>query len=398
MNIQKLFLATLLLILPIFCFGWGFPTRQKKDETIQPQQNVRSDEIPEEINESGPASPAQIQQTIDKIRKSPEDLKNEKEERKKEGSNPIIELKTKKMKKLFHIFENPDYYHDQGVKIPRGILLVGPPGSGKTTYVKELATRGECWLYSQQAAAIGGSFAQEGVEYLKALCLDAFNHATRKHPAIVFLDEIDLLVRSRDDLGGGSGGVDMSKTLMFLATEIEKDKYEHVIFIGATNRPGDLDAAFKRAGRIDKTIEFEMPNEQELEDAIRQFSIDFPILKGKEPVHLAKKMFNEEFSYAYVKLVLSEAVENALYEGRDTVIQEDYDYAMSCAIKKIKEDRLRGWPHERSELEKDHKCFTTIVGSLPTHDIMAAIQIMKHRGYDGDLIDIVERMGPQTRT
>ena len=222
--------------------------------------------------------------------------------------------------------KNPDLFRELGIEPPKGVLLHGPPGCGKTLLAKAVAAESGATFISLVASELVQKFIGEGARIVREL----FDLARRKAPSIVFIDEVDAIAAKRIEIGT-SGEREVQRTLMQLLAEIDGFKpLDRVKVIAATNRIDILDPAILRPGRFDRIIEVPPPSKK---GRVEIFKIHTRRLKAKGDIDyefLAE--ITEGFTGAEIKLVVVEAGYMAVRENRLYVTMND----LLKAIEKVK--------------------------------------------------------------
>ncbi|WP_373031595.1 ATP-dependent zinc metalloprotease FtsH [Sulfurovum sp.] len=228
--------------------------------------------------------------------------------------------------------KNPDKYEQIGAKIPRGILLMGSPGTGKTLLAKAVAGEAEVPFFSIS----GSEFVEMFVGVGAARVRDLFKKAKKEAPAIIFIDEIDSVGRARG-AGIGGGHDEKEQTLNQILAEMDGfESEEQVVVIAATNRPDVLDFALLRPGRFDRKITLSLPDvnarEKILNIHIRKVRID-------DSVDLAKvAKISIGFSGADLANLVNEAAMHAAREGQKHVTQDNFMYARDRILMGVEQE------------------------------------------------------------
>jgi proteasome regulatory subunit len=234
--------------------------------------------------------------------------------------------------------KNPELFRELGIDPPKGVLLYGPPGCGKTLLAKAVATESNATFISLVASELVQKYIGEGARIVREL----FALARKKAPAIVFIDEVDAIAARRLEIGT-SGEREVHRTLMQLLAELDGFKpLDRVKVIAATNRIDILDPAILRPGRFDRIIEVPLPNKK---GRIEIFKIHTRKLKIKGEVDYELLAdLTEGFSGAEIKLSVVEAGYIAIREGRLYVTMDD----LLKGIEKVKSKKpLRDtWSYE----------------------------------------------------
>ena len=159
------------------------------------------------------------------------------------------------LKEIVDYLHGPARYKEIGAAMPKGVLLVGPPGTGKTMLAKAVAGEANVPFFSMS----GSEFVEMFVGMGAAKVRDLFRQAKEKAPCIVFIDEIDAIGQKRDGRVGGND--EREQTLNQLLTEMDGfEENSGVVLLAATNRPESLDPALTRPGRFDRRIPVELPD------------------------------------------------------------------------------------------------------------------------------------------
>lgn len=181
----------------------------------------------------------------------------------------ILPAETKRKLQLIQKFiENPQLVRDLGVAPPTGILLFGPPGNGKTTIGRVLASETEATFLSVNAADILSKWLGDSERHVKELFAQARNHV----PAIIFIDELDALLEQRGEALSGGDHARNAVVNTFLAEMDGIDPSARIFVVGATNRPELLDSALMRPGRLGEAIEISLPDASGRKELLKQFS------------------------------------------------------------------------------------------------------------------------------
>ncbi len=220
---------------------------------------------------------------------------------------------------------NPGKYREVGAAVPKGILLVGPPGTGKTMLAKAVAGEANVTFFSMSGSEFVEMFVGMGASKVR----DLFRQAKEKAPCIVFIDEIDAIGQKRDGRVGGND--EREQTLNQLLTEMDGFETNNgVIILAATNRPESLDPALTRPGRFDRRVPVELPD-----------------LKGREEilkVHAKKVKLDETVDFnkiarmasgasgAELANIVNEAALRAVRENRRFVTQADLEESIEVVI------------------------------------------------------------------
>ena len=220
---------------------------------------------------------------------------------------------------------NPGKYREVGAAMPKGILLAGPPGTGKTMLAKAVAGEANVPFFSMSGSEFVEMFVGMGASKVR----DLFRQAKEKAPCIVFIDEIDAIGQKRDGRVGGND--EREQTLNQLLTEMDGFETNNgVIILAATNRPESLDPALTRPGRFDRRVPVELPD-----------------LKGREEilkVHARKVKMDETVDFAVIARmasgasgaelanIINEAAPKAVRENRKFVTQADLEESIEVVI------------------------------------------------------------------
>ncbi len=226
---------------------------------------------------------------------------------------------------------SPELFKKVGVEPPKGILLVGPPGCGKTLLAKAVANHTDATFIRMVGSELAQKYIGEGGRMVREL----FSLAKEKAPSIIFLDEIDAIGAKRLD-GSTSGDREVQRTLMQLLAELDGfDVLENVKIIAATNRPDILDEALLRPGRFDRIIEIPIPD-----DAGRKAILQLHIGKMSTKKLQLKTIVDKTtgFSGAEIKATCVEAGMIAIRQGRSFIKQEDF----TESIKRINLKKIKG--------------------------------------------------------
>ena len=225
--------------------------------------------------------------------------------------------------------EKPELFRKVGIEPPKGILLVGPPGCGKTMLAKAVASHTNASFIRMVGSELAQKYIGEGGRMVREL----FSLAKDKSPAIIFLDEIDAIGAKRLD-SATSGDREVQRTLMQLLAELDGfDSLEDVKIIAATNRPDILDDALLRPGRFDRVIEIPLPDETGRKTIL---SIHFKKMSTSR-INVAKVVeLTEGFSGAELKATTVESGMIAIRDNRSKVKQED----ILQAVDRIKKKRV----------------------------------------------------------
>jgi cell division protease FtsH len=217
--------------------------------------------------------------------------------------------------------KNPARYHDIGARIPKGVLLVGPPGSGKTLLAKAVAGEARVPFFTIS----GSDFVEMFVGVGAARVRDLFDQARKAAPCIVFIDEIDAVGRKRGS-GMGGGNDEREQTLNQLLVEMDGFETKHdIIILAATNRPDVLDAALLRPGRFDRQVVVDAPDVKGREEILRVHSRKKPLEENVDLKVVAKR--TPGFVGADLENLLNEAALLAARAGRRKVSLKDLDEA-----------------------------------------------------------------------
>jgi len=240
-----------------------------------------------------------------------------------EDIKEVIELPLKK----------PELFKKIGITPPKGILLHGPPGTGKTILAKAVANSTNSTFIEIVGSELVQKFIGEGAKMVK----EVFELAREKAPSIVFIDEIDALAAKRIEVGT-SGEREVQRTFMQLLAELDGFKpLGNIKIIGCTNRKDILDPAITRPGRLDRLIEVPLPENEGIEQIFnihtRKMKLDKKIKK--------KKIFDrmDGFSGAEIKAVCTEAGYFAIRSNRTKIIEKDFLKAIIKVEQKEEEDK-----------------------------------------------------------
>lgn len=262
------------------------------------------------------------------------------------------------LQEVVEYLHNPTKYRDIGAKMPKGILLVGPPGTGKTMLAKAVAGESEVPFFSIS----GSEFVEMFVGMGAAKVRDLFKQAKEKAPCIVFIDEIDAIGKKRG--GGALGGNDeREQTLNQLLTEM--DGFEDnagVIILAATNRPESLDPALTRPGRFDRQVPVTLPD---LQGRIAILKVHAAKIRTAPAIDYDKvARMASGASGAELANIVNEAALRAVRDHRPYATQEDMEESIEVVI--------AGYQKKHAILTDKEKCIVSYheIG----HALVAALQ------------------------
>ena len=225
----------------------------------------------------------------------------------------------------------PELFEKVGIVPPKGVLLVGPPGCGKTLLAKAVANQTDATFIRMVGSELAQKYIGEGGRMVREL----FSLAKEKSPSVIFLDEIDAIGAKRLD-GSTSGDREVQRTLMQLLAELDGfDALKDVKIIAATNRPDILDDALLRPGRFDRVIEIPIPDEASRK-AILNVHLSAMNTKRLSTGRIVER--TNGFSGAELKATCVEAGMIAIRDGRSAVTQQD----MMDAISRLEKKRSQG--------------------------------------------------------
>ncbi len=229
------------------------------------------------------------------------------------------EAKTE-LKEIVEFLKNPEKFRKLGARIPKGVLLVGPSGVGKTLLAKAIAGEAEVPFYS----AAGSEFMEMLVGVGSSRVRDLFATATQAQPALIFIDEIDAIGRQRG-MGIGGGHDEREQTLNQILIEMDGfDTRTDVIVLAATNRPDMLDPALVRPGRFDRRISISLPDLADRIEIIKIHMREKPF-EQVSVEEIAKKTVG--FSGADIENMLNEAAILAARQNKEKIDASDVDEA-----------------------------------------------------------------------
>jgi proteasome regulatory subunit len=226
----------------------------------------------------------------------------------------------------------PDLFRDVGIDPPKGVLLVGPPGCGKTLLAKAIARETKATFLRMVGSELVQKYIGEGSRMVREL----FQLAKERAPSILFLDEVDSIAGRRTD-SSTSADREVHRTLIQLLAELDGfDNLGDVRIIAATNRPDILDHAILRPGRLDRIIEIPLPDPASRKEI---FKIHTKRMSVKKEVSLEElAAMTESFNGAQIKAVCTEAGMFAIRDERRKVNLKDFREA----IKKVRESAADG--------------------------------------------------------
>ena len=246
------------------------------------------------------------------------------------------------LQEVVNYLHDPSKYESIGAKMPKGILLVGPPGTGKTMLAKAVAGESNVPFFSISGSEFVEMFVGMGASKVR----DLFKQAKEKAPCIVFIDEIDAIGQKRS--GGQYGGNDeREQTLNQLLTEM--DGFEGntgVIILAATNRPESLDPALTRPGRFDRRVPVELPDLKGREEILRVHAKKVALAPGIDFTAVARMASGA--SGAELANIVNEAALRAVRAGRKSVTQSDLEESIEVVI--------AGYQKKNSILTDHEKC------------------------------------------
>ncbi|MEI6498542.1 MAG: ATP-dependent zinc metalloprotease FtsH [bacterium] len=226
---------------------------------------------------------------------------------------------------LFEVVDflkNPKKYQDLGAEIPRGVLLIGSPGTGKTLMARAVAGEAGVPFFSISASEFVEMFVGVGASRVR----DLFLKAKRNSPAIIFIDELDAIGRQR---GSGLGGSHDEREQTLNQILVEMDGFEttdNVIVVAATNRPDVLDPALLRPGRFDRQVIIDLPDRKEREDILKVHTKKKPLEPEVNYTKVASA--TPGFSGADLRNIANEAAIQAARENKKTISQHNFDEAI----------------------------------------------------------------------
>ena len=221
---------------------------------------------------------------------------------------------------------NPKKYTDAGASMPKGLLLVGPPGTGKTMLAKAVAGESGVPFFSISGSEFVEMFVGMGASKVR----DLFKQAKEKAPCIVFIDEIDAIGKKRDG-AGMNGNDEREQTLNQLLAEMDGfDGSKGVVLLAATNRPDSLDPALTRPGRFDRRIPVELPDLAGREAILKLHAKDIKCSNNIDFNVIARASAGA--SGAELANIINEGALLAVRDHRKTVVQKDLEEAIEIVI------------------------------------------------------------------
>ena len=245
------------------------------------------------------------------------------------------------LQEVVNYLHDPSKYQDIGASMPKGILLVGPPGTGKTMLAKAVAGEANVPFFSMSGSEFVEMFVGMGASKVR----DLFRQAKEKAPCIVFIDEIDAIGKKRDGQLGGND--EREQTLNQLLTEM--DGFEGntgVIILAATNRPESLDPALTRPGRFDRRVPVELPDLKGREEILKVHAKKIKIAEDVDFNKVARMASGA--SGAELANIVNEAALRAVRDGRRFATQADLEESIEVVI--------AGYQKKNSILTDKEKC------------------------------------------
>ena len=229
------------------------------------------------------------------------------------------------LSEIVDYLHNPEKYREIGAAMPKGILLVGPPGTGKTMLAKAVAGESNVPFFSMSGSEFVEMFVGMGASKVR----DLFRQAKEKAPCIVFIDEIDAIGQKRD---GRVGGYDeREQTLNQLLTEMDGfEENTGVIILAATNRPDSLDPALTRPGRFDRRVPVELPDLQGREAILKVHAKKIKLADDVDFGKIARMASGA--SGAELANIINEAALRAVRDGRRFVTQSDLEESIEVVV------------------------------------------------------------------
>ena len=242
---------------------------------------------------------------------------------------------------IVNYLHDPSKYQEIGASMPKGVLLVGPPGTGKTMLAKAVAGEANVPFFSMSGSEFVEMFVGMGASKVR----DLFKQAKEKAPCIVFIDEIDAIGKKRDGQIGGND--EREQTLNQLLTEMDGfEGNSGVIILAATNRPDSLDPALTRPGRFDRRVPVELPDLKGREEILKVHAKKVALAPGIDFNTVARMASGA--SGAELANIVNEAALRAVRAGRKSVTEADLEESIEVVI--------AGYQKKNSILTDHEKC------------------------------------------
>ena len=261
---------------------------------------------------------------------------------------------------IVEYLHNPDKYRQIGAAMPKGILLVGPPGTGKTMLAKAVAGEANVPFFSMSGSEFVEMFVGMGASKVR----DLFRQAKEKAPCIVFIDEIDAIGQKRN-AGQYGGNDEREQTLNQLLTEMDGfEGNSGVIILAATNRPESLDPALTRPGRFDRRVPVELPDLKGREAILKVHGKKVKLADNVDFSQIARMAAGA--SGAELANIVNEAALRAVRDGRPCVSQSDLEESIEVVIAGYQKKNAILTDHEKRVVSY-HEIGHALVAALQTH-------------------------------
>ena len=264
------------------------------------------------------------------------------------------------LQEVVNYLHDPSKYKDIGASMPKGILLVGPPGTGKTMLAKAVAGEANVPFFSMSGSEFVEMFVGMGASKVR----DLFNQAKEKAPCIVFIDEIDAIGQKRS--GGQYGGNDeREQTLNQLLTEMDGFEGNNgVIILAATNRPESLDPALTRPGRFDRRVPVELPDLKGREEILKVHARKIKVAEDVDFSKIARMASGA--SGAELANIVNEAALRAVRDGRRFATEADLEESIEVVIAGYQKKNAIMTDHEK-KIVSYHEVGHALVAAMQTH-------------------------------